>query len=312
MSALQTVCRLLLLGVLVGGCVPGLGTPENPVKIEFVPSQPGPETTAAGEALAAQLSQQTGLAFAVSVPERYIDLVLAMGERRADMGFLNTMAYLLANEEYGAQAVLAVERGDHLQRYRAMVVAHAESGIGEIGALEGKQIAYVDVHSVSGYVMPAMLLQAKGVHPSEIVNAGSHEGVIRMVYERKADAGFTFQDARTRLASEYPDVAEKVVVVATTDEVPNEPVVFRKGVPGDVREKIVTAMESMAQTEGGRAVLADLNQVTGLHRVTDADYDPIRGALEGLGKQLDEMVPGGGILKLKRMEPDEPIPPLGG
>ncbi|MBW1879973.1 MAG: hypothetical protein JRJ84_16545 [Deltaproteobacteria bacterium] len=66
------------------------------------------------------------------------------------------------------------------------------------------------------------------------------------------------------------------------------------------------------QTEAGRTVFADLNQITGLHRVDDADYDPVRGALEGLGKQLDEMVPGGGILKLKRMEPDEPLPPLGG
>jgi len=311
MTAARAVRCLLFLGALLGGCAP-LGSANNPVKVEFVPSQPGPQTTAAGEALADLLARETGMSFSVSVPERYIDLVVAMGERRADVGFLNTMAYLLAHEEYGAQAVLAVERGDHLQRYRAMIIAHAGSGIDDVKALEGKQIAYVDVHSVSGYVMPAMLLQAQGVHPSEIIKAGTHEGVVRMVYEQKADAGFTFQDARTRLASEFPDVMEQVVVVATTDEVPNEPVVFRKGVPAKVRERIVTAMEALIQTDEGRAVFADLNQITGLHPVTDADYDPIRGALQGLGKQLDEMVPGGGILKLKRMEPDEPLPPLGG
>ena len=309
-----------IVGVALMGCSPDLGSEANPVKIQLMPSQRA-TTEATGQELVTSLHATTGLYFNIEIPERYIDQVVAIGENRADLAFMNNMSYLLANDKYGANAIFSVERGHGDREYKGMVVAHQDSQITNIEQFDSKHIAYVDVHSLSGYIMPAMLLKSQNISPTKITKTGSHAEVVRMVYERKADAGFTYfeepdsagqpRDARSQLNAELPDVLEKVVIVTTTDVIPNEPIVMRRGIDGAVRDKTMGAMEELLKTADGKKIFADLNQITGLRRVSDSEYDPIRSALKGLGKRLDEVVPGGGILELKRLEAAEPIPPLG-
>lgn len=295
---------MLVLAWLLAGCAPDVGSPRNPVELHIVPSEP--EAAAAGERLAGLLAAETGLSYEVTVPERYVDLVAAIGEERCDVAFVNTLEYLLAHEQYGANAVLAVER-DGADTYRGMVIGGP--GIAKLEDLAGEQVAVVDLYSLSGYVLPAVLLNARGVKPGGIVTAGSHQAVVRKVYDGTVAGGFAYDDARDEL--DAPDVADKVTVLATTDAVPNEPVVFRKGLPAEVRERVIAGMQAVIGTDAGRAAFAQLNDITGLKPVTDADYDEVREALAALGKQVDEMVPGGGLLELQEQVPDHPIPPLG-
>jgi len=319
------LCCLLTLAVLGGsglGCRPELGAERNPVKLLLVPSGDHQATAGAAERLAAHLGAETNLHFSVKVPERYIDLVVAVGDRRADLLFMNDMSYLLANEQFGAQAVLAIVRGDQEDRYRGIILTHKQSGVTDVKQLGGKKIAYVDVHSVSGYIMPAMLLKAHGIAPAELVKAGSHERVVELVYRQEVDAGFTYtdkiddaggrpRDARSRVLKKHPDVLDQTVIIARTDPIPNEPIAFGEHVPESVRAPIVKALQSYIGTAEGRKVFAELGEITGLRPVSDKSYDPIRRALAGLGRKLDETVPGGGILELKRKERIEPVPPLG-
>ncbi|MBT3222804.1 MAG: phosphate/phosphite/phosphonate ABC transporter substrate-binding protein [Proteobacteria bacterium] len=304
---------LAFVSVTLMGCSPELGSKANPLKIT--------STRTKGQELATGLTATTGLHFTATTADDYMDQVVAIGEKKADLAFMNNMTYLLANEQYGARAIFAVERGQGDREYKGMIITHKDSQTTKIEELDGKHIAYVEVHSLSGYIMPAMLLKSQNISPTKITRAGSHANVVRMVYERQADAGFTYfeeadkdgtpRDARTQLTKDLPDVLNNVIVVTTTDVIPNEPIVIGRDVDDDVREIIMSAMEELIQTEDGEKIFDDLNQISGLRRVSDSEYDPIRQALQGLGKRLDEVVPGGGILKLKRLEAAEPIPPLG-
>lgn len=311
-----------LLLLLPAACSPELGEARNPIKVQIVPSQDRAATLVAAQGLLDHLSQASGLAFALEVPERYIDLVVALGEERADLALMNDLGYLLAHDEYGAEAALAVRRGEGGDRYRAIVIVRADSGLTTLEQLQGKRIAYVDVHSVSGYILPAMLLQSKGIAPAEAVAVGQHEEVVRRVLGRSADAGFTYEDSpagphdgprdgRMRLLAEHPTVLQEVVVLARTESVPNEPFVFGRHVPPAVRARLVQTLLAAVGSPEGRPRFAQLNDITSLSPVTDRAYDSIRQALAALGKKPDELVPGGGILELKRLERSPTLPPLG-
>jgi len=152
------------------------------------------------------------------------------------------------------------------------------------------------------------------------VVARTHEEVVRMVYEGEVDAGFTYsnppeedglpRDGRLRLAQRYPDVMEKLVVVATTDKIPNDPVVFSKNAPAEVQKKITEALLRCSADESCAASLVRMHEITGLKAVDDSYYEPIRKAILGLGKSIKESVPGGGLIDVRQV-PAEPIPPIG-
>jgi phosphonate transport system substrate-binding protein len=126
-----------------------------------------------------------------------------------------------------------------------------------------------------------------------------------LVHAGEADAGAIFAapggagDARDGLAGEIKDLATGVKVVAHTGEVPNEPVVFRRGLPPETARKVAAALTAFAATPAGRAALAELSGITGLIPAVDADYDGLRETLRAIGKDVAEMVPGGWELAIR-------------
>jgi len=307
--------------IAAASCRGDLGDANNPVSIYVVHSQESQKSRAAAEKLRAYVAKATGLEVRLKVPECYFDLVVALGEEDADLLFMNDVSYLLAHKKYGAQAVMAVQRGGLETSYHAAIVARADSGIKAVADLKGKKVAYVDLHSMSGYVVPAVHLRDKGVVPGEMLEAGTHDAVVRWVYDKKADAGFIYfnkpsadgvaHDARTLIAKEHPDVLEAVVVVELTEPIPNEPIVVGKHVPGQVREKLMAALTSLQESADGKAILMDLNDISGLRLVSDTDYDGMRKALHGLGKSPEEVVPGGKLLDVTHKTRIHPMPPAG-
>ncbi|MDX9723100.1 MAG: phosphate/phosphite/phosphonate ABC transporter substrate-binding protein [Myxococcota bacterium] len=315
----RTPAVLLFLTLVLGlaGCKSSLGTEDKPIRIYVVPSELSASTRQAGQKLVDHLNKETGLHYSIHFPDRYIDVVVALGDKKADIAFMNNMSYLLANERFGAEAALAVERASR-NAYSGMIVVRADSGIEKLEDLEDKRIAIVDVYSVSGYIMPALMLSRAGIQARETITAGNHADALRAVYDGKADAAFSFHeppidgkshDARNLLGAEHPDVMEVLEVLALTETIPNEPVVFRKGLPPEMRKKTLAALLSFVESPEGKEVFRAFHEIGGFIEVDDSHYDSVRDALSGLGKKLDEMVPGGGILEVKHVQ--EPMPPLG-
>lgn len=307
-TLLQGIALLASLLFLIA-CRSPLGSPDRPVHLAVTAT--GDHAAAVTEAtrLAAALSSRTGLAIEAVVPDRYVDVVLGMGDERIDVALAPILPYLLAHDAWGAEAVLAVER-DGATEFRGAVFARPE--VTDLAALAEATVAVPDLYSTSGYVLPAVLLEQRGVHPGEIAIAGSHAEVVRRVYAGEVDAGLAYFDARAELVAAHPDVQSRVTVLATTDPAPNEPVFVRGGLPADVRTRLVEGFVAVAGTVEGREALRALHGVTAVRPIADADYDGVRDALGALGKRIDEVVPGGGLVRLEQRRPKEPIPPLGG
>jgi phosphonate transport system substrate-binding protein len=284
---------LPLLLALIAACTGErgeLGSEANPVKIYFVPSVDAAALNENAKIIKAHLEKSTPWKFKTAVPASYIALVEAFGTKRADVAAINTFGYILAHQKFGAEARLRFRRYGQ-DTFGAQIIARTDGPIQRLEDINGKRFAYVDPASTSGYVLPAKLLKDKGIKPAETVFAHKHDNVVTMVYNRQVDAGATFytppaegrlQDARRLVQTQFPDIEQAVKILALTDEIPIEPIVFRKDMPEEMKQKICEVLLAYIVTEEGKKVFKALYDVSEMRAATDADYDGVRKMLEDL------------------------------
>lgn len=278
-----------------------LGTRNNPLRLYFTPSVDASRITMNARELVSFLEKETGYYFTTAVPASFIAVVEAFGTKKADIAGINTFSYLMAHEKYGAEARLRIVREGGVVNYKGQFLARVGSGIDSIADIQGRSIAYVDPSSTSGYILPKALLDSKGIKPSEEVFAMKHDNVVTMIYQKQVDAGATYyanrnartgeiMDARMRVMSQFPDVEKKVKIIGFTEEIPNDPFVFRKDLPEEMKEKIVNAFLKFVKTPEGEKAMFEIYDVVGLIKATDSDYDPLRKMLQKQNISLKGMV----------------------
>ena len=291
---------VMLMMLILAGCTKKgeLGTASNPIKMYFVPSMEAGKVVTSGKAIAAGLEKLTGYKYKIAVPTNYAAVIEAMGADQADIGWLPTFAYILANQKYQAQVALTTVRNG-LEKYRGQFVVRAESGIKSLEDINGKVVAYTDASSTSGYIYPSALLKLNGIEADKYYFAGGHPQAILAVYQGSADVGCSYwsppqndepQDARKAVLETYPDIMEKVIPIAFTDWIPNDTVTFRKGISDEMKTTIVDALLQFAASAEGHEVLSELYSVDNFVKSSDSDYDIVRESLETLGFGAEEFV----------------------
>lgn len=302
MFRLQVIFAALLTLILTVSCTSKrdqpLGSAENPVKFFFVPSVDATLLDSGAKVVKAYLEKETPYKYKFAIPQSYVAVVEAFGTDRADVASLNTFGYILANEKYGVQALLRVIRYGS-DTYKSQIIARADGPIKKLEDINGKKFAYVDSASTSGYLLPAKYLMDKGIKPGSTVFAKKHDNVITMIYQGQVDAGATFytppekgviQDARRLVKTQFPDVEQKIKIIELTSDIPNDPIVFRKDLPEEMKKNIQQALMKFIKTPEGNKAFHDLYGVTDFKESTDKDYDSVRDILKSLGHSASELI----------------------
>lgn len=292
------IVGLLTLLVAVVGC--GQGTSSRPaaqpggqapaptpakkepvtLKMGFVPSQNAEKLAETVKPLGDMLQKQLGEGHVVEtfVAANFAGLVEAMGSGKADIGFLNPFAYVLAHDLNGAEVMFkAIRTGSAF--YRAQFMTYPGSGITKIEDLKGKKMGFGDPNSTSSYLFPAALMKEKGIDPEKDVKGtflGGHDAVAKAVMRKDVDAGVAFEDIRDRLLKEFPDVKEKVTVFAYTDKIPNDTISVRKGLDPALKARLADAFKKIAADEQGKKLLKEIYTWDGMEEAKDSDYDIVR------------------------------------
>lgn len=276
-----------------------LGSQDNPVKLYFTPSVDAETITTNSKEFIQFLEEETGLYFETGIPTNYVAVVEAFGSGRADIGAMNSFGYLMAHEKYGTKALLRVIRHG-VDYYQGQIVAHVDSGIESVEDLDGKSFAFTDPSSTSGYMFPLKMMKEANVDLDNEVFAMKHDNVITMIYQGQVDAGATYysapdeqgniRDARQRVKTQFPDVEDKVKIIAITDKIPNDPFVFRKDLPKEVSDKFIKAIKKFIETEQGKEIFRNIYSVDGLIDATDADYIPLQKMIDAINIKKEEVL----------------------
>ncbi|PIP72517.1 MAG: phosphonate ABC transporter substrate-binidng protein [Nitrospinae bacterium CG22_combo_CG10-13_8_21_14_all_47_10] len=267
-----------------------LGSAENPLRMMFVPSGDTQVILKGGQEIGHLLQKDTGLHFKTSVATSYAAVIEAMGAGKVDVGWLATFSYVLAHDKYGVELLLVVQRfGSPF--YRGQIMVRADSGIQDLAGLKGKQFAFVDPASTSGHLYPKALLLSQGFDPEHFfkksVFAGSHNAVVLSIYKGEVDGGAAYDGSRSAVAKSFPDVFDKVKVIAYTKEIPNDTVSVRKELPENLKLKIREGLKKVSRSPKGSKILKKLYGISGF---TDLDglFDPVREAGRLLNLNLSD------------------------
>ena len=287
--------KLLIPGEEGAEAVLGLGTEANPIIWSFVPSGEMDRVATGAESVADLIYAETGLIIETNVATEYAGVIEAMcaDPPKAHMASLATFSYVLAAAKGCSEAELVSVRYG-LPTYNGQLIVRADSGIESIADLAGKTFCRPDPLSTSGWIIPMLTLRAAGIDTdtdlAQVVDAGSHDAVASSVYNGDCDVGATYVDARTRIEADYPDVMEQIIVIAFTEDIPNDGVQYETGFPRALRDRINAALLAIAETEEGQEALDTAYQWAALLEVDDTFYDPFRQVLSASGMNIEDLM----------------------
>jgi len=281
----------LLLGLVAAlGLAAGAAAAELPKQLVMAvtPSNFPTELFKASEAFAAELGKKLGLTIKVYMPTDYLGVVEALRNKTVDMAFVHPAGYVFASREAKAQ-IVAVDVWHGKTSYTSRIFVRKESGLKTLEDLRGKNIAFVDPGSTSGYVYPMVMLIKKGLVKDrdpktffkEAMFAGTHEAALLALLNGSVDAVASFDLAPEQYLKDKERV-EKLTYIAETPPIPEAGMAVRDGMDPALVKRIFDALMAFNAPEY-RPLLKDFYGIDGFARAKDSDYDPVRQAIDLLG-----------------------------
>ncbi|MBI4735735.1 MAG: phosphate/phosphite/phosphonate ABC transporter substrate-binding protein [candidate division NC10 bacterium] len=284
------------IGVLVGLVIAtGLATAAGAAQtltLALTPSQSPTALQQVGDEFGAILSKLLKMPVKVYVASDYAAVIEALRSRNADLAFLHTVGYVLANQEAKA-TLLAKDIWHGKTSYTSRIYVRKASGFKALEDLRGKTIAFVDPTSSSGYIYPMVLLIEKGFVKNrdpktffkEALFAGSHDAALLALLNGSVDAAASFDFAREQYLQDKERI-EALTWVAETPPIPEAGIAVRQGLEPALAKRIFDALMALNAPEY-KQLLARLYSIDGFTEPgPDSEFNVVRAALrEGILKR---------------------------
>jgi phosphonate transport system substrate-binding protein len=267
--------------------------------------------------LAQELSAMAGRDISVEsfVPTDYAGLVEAMGTGQADIGAFGPIALVQAADRHGAVVILqSVRRGSTSYHTQWMTndpdrfcedepqpddngwlhcngtLDTNEGPVGEDSLAnieDGETVFFVSPSSASGYFYPATQLERAGtsLDDVDVQFSGGHDASVLAILRGDASVAVSFDDARSVVAGDEPDVGDEVIVFAYSDEIPNDGFAVRGDLPQSLIDAIQQILLDYADTDEGIEVLDSIYEIEGLVEADLSALDAARQVEQSFGDQ---------------------------
>ena len=277
--------------VCTGGSDDSAADPTE-LTLALVPSGDANKLVESVKPLEDALSERLGIPVKGVITQDYQAAVEAIGSNQAQIGMLPSLQMSQACDRYQAVPALQSVRKDKTS-YAAQFFTNnpdkycadeptpdangmlfcngTESGQGPAGLdalpkAKGATISLLQPASPAGYIFPVAALQAANIKLDDlkVTQVTANDASVQAVYKGDTEVGTSYWDARTVVAKDTPDVGQKVVVFALTDEIPNDGVSISGKLNSKWQEKITSALLDFAGTPEGSEALNSIYQITGL------------------------------------------------
>ncbi|MCY9668833.1 phosphate/phosphite/phosphonate ABC transporter substrate-binding protein [Paenibacillus alginolyticus] len=268
------------------------------LKVQFVPSQNAETLEAKAKPLEKLLGDKLGIPVKVSVSTDYNVVIEAMASKQVDVGFLPPSNYVVAHDNRKAADLLvqATRLGvddatgqptkDLVDFYKSEILVKADSPIKTVADLKGKKMGWQGVTSAAGYVYPGFVLKKAGVDPVKDVTGvqfQGHDKAVIALLNGQVDAVGVFQDIRTNMTKDYPDVFKQTRVLSYSDKIPNDTIAVRSDMDAAWKKKITDAFIAIGNDPEGQKVIFDVYSHKGYVASDDAKFDIVRSVNKEMG-----------------------------
>lgn len=275
--------RRTMLALAGGGAV-SLATPlaaqDTALRLAFIPQENPEKLLGDIEAITGWLSKQIGVPVEGFVTIDHAAAVEALRNGDADISFMGALPFVLAEAEIGAVPLLSeVYRG--APSYTGRIFVRRDNGIDGLADLRGRDIAFADPISESGYLYPlaefveAGLVEGPGAAEEffgRVFFAGGYQQAMQAMAEGLVDAAGASQYADLLLT---PEQQAEVTWIAESEPIPSHLVIARAGLDAALRDRFADVMMQLNEPEN-RDKLRYLYGPDGYVRADPTAYDGVR------------------------------------
>ena len=260
---------------IVPGRRPARAPWRGPVRLGLVATP----RIADGDALRNLVGAVDGL-WSVRRYPSYSTLVDALCELEVELAWLPPVAYLRARKLGPVHLLLALERSGQTS-YGSALIAPSAAGIRALDEVRGKRVAWVDVWSAAGYLMPRSVLREAGLDPAQVFASqafeGSYTAVLDALETGRADVGATFcslDDQGSLVAAPWGPGLEPI---ALSGAIPGDAICAGGELPLADAEAMVSALVALSAQPGGATLLRRLFGTERFAEVDPSYYQVLEG-----------------------------------
>lgn len=294
LSFKKIVSLFMALAVVFGG----LTTPftvkaqdEEPLVVQFVPTNNDGSMEAQAEPFAAYLTEQLGRPVEVTLATDYSTIVEAMASGQVDLGIMPPAAYVQARDLGAAEAILTSvlgaydeETGEPVEgettgSFKAEIIVRADSDMETLEDLNGKRIATLSPTSASGYIYPVAEMKVAGIDVTSDVTLTPVNDIpseLTSVLNGQQDAAFSFEGTRHVFNDAFEeDLTEELRVLYLSEgDIPNDAIAVNPEMDAELVEQIKEVFLNMSEDEAGQEAMSMWSHL-GYTEAQEEAYDTV-------------------------------------
>ena len=253
---------------------------KETLKIAFIPQENPEKLLGDIDVITKWMGEQLGVPVQGFVTFDHAAAVEALRNGDADVSFMGALPFVLAESQMGAEALVSeVYRG--YPSYAGRVFVRKDSGIETLADLKGRDIAFADPVSESGYLYPLDLFVEDGLFTGtqgavdffgNSFFAGGYQQAMQAMANGLVDAAGASQYADMLLS---PEQQTEIKVIGESVQIPSHAIIARPDLAANMKAKFTDMMLTLNAPEN-RHLLAYLYGPDGYVVADTAAYDGVR------------------------------------
>ena len=279
----------LLLITMLMSAAPAPAQQITELNFGVIPAELAPNVRRDWQPFIDDMSKALGMKVNAFFASDYAAVIEGMRFNKVQLAWFGNKAALEAVDRANGEVFARTMTLDGNPGYWSLLIAHKDSEINSVDDVlkNGKKYIFGngDPNSTSGFLVPGYyIFAANKIDPKtyfKIVRNASHEANLLAVASKQVDFATNNTMDLARFQKEQPAKAALIKVIWKSPLIPNDPLVWRKDIPADLKAKIKTFILAYGKqgpdAERQRQVLAHLAQGwLPFRESSDAQLVPIR------------------------------------
>jgi phosphonate transport system substrate-binding protein len=230
------------------------------------------------------LGKETGIKVNAFFASDYAGIIEAMRFNKVQFAWMGNKAAIEAVDRAEAEVFAQLVYADGTLGYYSYLITHKDSPVKSLEDFikNGKKYTFGngDPNSTSGNLVPGYYVFAKNkIDPKshfKVMTTASHGANLAAVLNKQVDVATNNSEEIEKLKAQSPEKAQQIRILWTSPMIPSDPIVWRKDLAVDAKEKIKNFVVKYGDTEHGRSVMKGIYNYGGFRSSTDAQLLPVR------------------------------------
>ena len=168
--------------------------------------------------------------------------------------------------------------------YYSYLITHKDSGITSLDQVlkNGKSYSFGigDPSSTSGTLVPTYyVFTMNKLDPRthfRVTRSSNHEGNFLAVLNKQVDVATSNSEMTDKVKEKTPERMEQIRILWTSPLIPRDPLVWRKDLPADVKQKVRDFVLAYGKDDREKEILKNMYRLAGFKASSDSQLIPIR------------------------------------